>query len=105
MDAAGFIQICLAGWMDKNQQDVIEYLKEEVGVLKEPLGAKRGRFTDEQRGRPVRKTEKIRFGKLKEIATIATPSIRKPDHSTGAQERGDWWKDRMSEPFGWNAQL
>ena len=42
MDAAGFILICLVGWMNKNQQNVIEYLKEEVGALKEHLGANTG---------------------------------------------------------------
>ena len=40
MDAARFILICLAGWMNRNQQDVIEYLKEEVRVLKEHLGGR-----------------------------------------------------------------
>ncbi len=59
--------------MNKNQQNVVAYLKEEVGVLKEHLGAKRVRFTDEQRGRLARKAEKIRFGKLKEIPAIVTP--------------------------------
>ncbi len=59
MDAARFILICLDGWMNKNQQDVIKYLREEVRVLKEHLGAKRVRFTDEQRGRLARKTKKI----------------------------------------------
>ena len=31
--------ICIAGWMSRNQQDVIEYLQEEVRVLKELLAA------------------------------------------------------------------
>jgi hypothetical protein len=38
-----FLLICIAGWMNRNQQDVIEYLQEEIGVLKELLGQhKRG---------------------------------------------------------------
>ena len=68
MDPVRFILICLAGWMNRNQQDVIEYLREEVRVLREHLGLKRLRFTDEQRGPLDRKTKKIKFGKIKEIA-------------------------------------
>ena len=37
--------ICLAGWINRNQQNDIEYLQEEVKVLKEQLG-KRPRFND-----------------------------------------------------------
>ena len=72
MDAARFLLICLAGWMNRNQQDVIEYLGEEVRVLKEHIGPRRLRFTDEQRVRLARKAKKFRFGKLKEIAVIVT---------------------------------
>ncbi len=34
--------ICLAGWINRNQQNVIEYLQEEVRVLKELLGKRPG---------------------------------------------------------------
>lgn len=33
--------VSLAGWMNQQQQDVIEYLQEEVRVLKEQQGSKR----------------------------------------------------------------
>src|ERR1022692_2100770 len=32
-----FLLICLAGWMNRQQQAVIEYLEEEICVLKEQL--------------------------------------------------------------------
>ena len=73
MDPMRFLLICLAGWMNRNQQLVIEYLREEVRVLKEQLGPKRLRFTDEQRARLAHKAKKIQFGKLKEVASIVTP--------------------------------
>jgi hypothetical protein len=38
MNPFAFLVICLAGWMNRNQQEVIEYLQEEVRVLKELLG-------------------------------------------------------------------
>jgi hypothetical protein len=59
MDPIRFLVICLAGWMNRNQQQVIEYLREEVRVLREQLGAKRLRFTDEQRARLARKAKRI----------------------------------------------
>ena len=72
MNPTKFILLCLAGWINREQQAVIEYLWEEVRVLKEILG-KRPRFTDAQRRRLAAKAKKIRFGRLKEIANIATP--------------------------------
>jgi len=41
--------IALAGWLNRHQQEVIDYLIEENRVLKEQLEGKRLRFTDEQR--------------------------------------------------------
>ena len=46
--------IALAGWLNRHQQAVIDYLIEENRVLKEQLEGKRLRFTDEQR---IRLTE------------------------------------------------
>jgi hypothetical protein len=63
---------CLAGWINRNQQNVIEYLQEEVKVLKEQL-TKTPRFNDEQRRRLATKAKKIGLQRLKEIAAIVTP--------------------------------
>jgi len=41
--------VALAGWLNRQQQDVVEYLQEENRVLREQLGGKRIRFTDDQR--------------------------------------------------------
>jgi hypothetical protein len=43
--------IALAGWMNQQQWPMIEYLREENRVLREPLGQGRLRFTDDQRRR------------------------------------------------------
>jgi hypothetical protein len=42
----------LAGWVNRNQQDVIEYLLEENRILREYHGKKRLRFTDSQLSLP-----------------------------------------------------
>ncbi len=44
-----FLMLIFAGWVNRGQQDVIEYLQEENRVLREQLGGKRLLFTDRQR--------------------------------------------------------
>jgi len=43
--------IILASWVNRQQQEVIEYLRTENAVLKEKFGKKRILLTDEQRRR------------------------------------------------------
>ena len=44
-----FLILTVAGWVNRHQQDVIEYLQEENRILRQHAGAKRLRFTDAQR--------------------------------------------------------
>jgi FixJ family two-component response regulator len=37
MNPFTFLVMCVAGWMNRNQQEVIEYLQEEIRVRKELL--------------------------------------------------------------------
>jgi hypothetical protein len=64
--------LCLAGWINRNQQQVIEYLQEEVRVLKEQLG-KRPRFNDEQRRRLAAKARKIHPQRLQWLSPLVSP--------------------------------
>jgi hypothetical protein len=57
MNPMEFILLCLAGWINREQQAVIEYLSEEIRVLKEIHG-KRPRFNDAQRRRLAVKVKK-----------------------------------------------
>jgi len=68
-----FLVISLAGWLNQSQQQIIEYLIEENCVLREQIGRRRLRFTDNQRRRLAAKA--IRLGRkvLAQIATIVTP--------------------------------
>jgi putative transposase len=72
MNPIYFVLLCLAGWLNRNQQEVIQYLQEEVKVLKEQLG-KRPRFTDEQRRRLAAKAKPLGLARLKGIASIVSP--------------------------------
>ena len=40
--------VALAGWVNEQQLAVIEHLKEENRVLREQVGRRRLRFTDDQ---------------------------------------------------------
>ena len=47
--------VTLAGWVNRHQQQVIEYLMEENGVLRKQLKGRRVRLTDDQRRRLTRR--------------------------------------------------
>ena len=70
MNPLPFFLSCFVGWMNRHQQVVIEYLEEEIRVLKEQLG-RRPRFNDHQRrrlairGKPVRHKDLLRLGKYR----------------------------------------
>jgi putative transposase len=72
MNSLQFIVLCLACWINRHQQNVIEYLLEEVKVLEEQLG-KESRFDDDQRRRLAAKATKIGLKHLTRIATLVTP--------------------------------
>ena len=65
--------ITLAGWLNRHQQAVIDYLIEENRVLKEQLGGRWLRFTDEQRIRLAVKAKVLSRRLLDDIETLVTP--------------------------------
>jgi len=65
--------LILAGWINRHQQAVLEYLRAENQVLKEKLGKKRILLTDDQRRRLAVKGKVLGRKTLQEIATIVTP--------------------------------
>jgi transposase InsO family protein len=67
------LEIALAGWLNRHQQVVIDYLIEENRVLKEQLEGQRLRFTDEQRIRLAVKAKALGRRLLGEIETLVTP--------------------------------
>ena len=62
-----------AGWVNRSQQDVIEYLQAENRVLREQLGDGRFLFTDGQRRRLAARAKAIGRKGLFEISTLVTP--------------------------------
>jgi putative transposase len=68
-----FVVIAVAGWMNQKQQYAIDYLREENRVLKEQLGTRRLRFTDDQRRRLAAKAKLVGRRVLDEITDLVTP--------------------------------
>src|SRR5262249_54028634 len=68
-----FVVISFAGWMNQHQQHVIEYLIEENRVLREQIGNRRLRFSDNQRRRLAARAKKLGRRLLAQVATIVTP--------------------------------
>ena len=65
--------ISLAGWLNKQQQTLIDYPIIENRVLKEQLGDQRIRFTDKQRMALAAKAKKLSRELLNDIDTLVTP--------------------------------
>jgi len=65
--------VTIAGWVNRYQQDAIDYLKEENRILREHVGGRRLRFTDEQRRRLAAKARVLGRDGMKEVAGLVTP--------------------------------
>jgi putative transposase len=95
LDPFRLLLISLAGYLNQQQQEVIDYLQEENRVLHEQLGSKRLRLNDDQRRRLAVRAKKLDRRMLHELATLVTPETllawyrkliaRKYD---GSQQRG-----------------
>lgn len=68
-----FLMLIFAGWVNRHQQELIEYLQEENRALREQLGGKRLLFTDQQRRRLAVKAKAVGRKGLFELDTLVTP--------------------------------
>ena len=58
-DPLQFLVVAVAGWINQQQRDVIDYFQEENRVLREHLAPQRLRFTDAQRRRLAAKAKTL----------------------------------------------
>src|SRR3989441_5866250 len=65
-----FLVVSVAGWMNQHQQHLVEYLTEENRVLREQMGNRRMRFTDNQRCRLAARAKRLGRKILEQVATI-----------------------------------
>lgn len=68
-----FFVVLVAGWLERSQQEVIDYLRTEVAVLREQLGDQKLRLTDEQRRRLARAGKPLGRRGLADVASLVTP--------------------------------
>lgn len=73
LDPFQFVIIAVSGWMNHRQRQTIEYLREENRVLREQLGGRRIRFTDDQRRRLAASAKGLGRKLLAEVVTLVTP--------------------------------
>ena len=72
-NALHFLLLIFSGWVNRQQQDVIDYLKLENRVLREQLGGRRLRLTDDQRRRLAVSGKLLGRKILGEVAGIVSP--------------------------------
>jgi len=68
-----FLVAVMAGWVNRSQQEVIEYLQIENRILREQLGSQRLRFSSVQRRRLAEAAKRVGRKGLFGIGTIVTP--------------------------------
>jgi transposase InsO family protein len=88
--------LVLAGWINRQQQDAIEYLLTENGVLREKLGKKRILLNDEQRRRLAVKGKILGRKMLEQVATIVTPDTILRWHRELVASHWDYSKRRKT---------
>jgi putative transposase len=90
--------LVLAGWINRNQQHMIEYLITENQILREKLGKKRILLNDDQRRRLAVKGKILGRKLLLKIATIVTPDTILRWHRQLVAQKWDYSDRRTKRP-------
>jgi putative transposase len=69
-----FFMVALAGWMNRQQQEAIAYLKVENCILREKLGHKRLILNESQKRRLAEAAVRLPRQLLREVGTLFSPS-------------------------------
>ena len=91
--------IILASWVNRQQQEVIEYLRTENAVLKEKFGKKRILLTDDQRRRLAVKGKILGRKQLEQVGTLFTPDTILRWHRQLVANKWDY-SDRKEKKSG-----
>src|SRR5271169_1954066 len=93
-----FYFLILAGWVNRQQQQVIEYLRTENQVLREKLGKRRILLDDDQRRRLAVKGKVMGRKLLGQIGTLVTPDTILRWHRTLVAKKWDYSDRRKQSP-------
>ena len=91
-----FYVLILAGWINREQQQVINYLRTENQVLREKLGKKRILLSDDQRRRLAVKGKVLGRRVMAEFGTLFTPDTILRWHRTLVAVKWDYSERRKS---------
>jgi putative transposase len=89
--------VTLAGWVNQQQQEIIEFQRTEIQVLNEKLGKKRIILNDDQRRRPAVKGKVLGRKVLQQIGTLFTPDTILRWHRQLVAAKWDY-SDRQKKP-------
>src|SRR6266436_4926178 len=90
--------VILAGWVHRQQQQVIDYLRVENQILKEKIGKRRIVLNDEQRRRLAVKAKILGRKLLGEIGTLFTPDTMLRWHRQLIARKWDYSDRRKQNP-------
>src|SRR5262245_3379353 len=90
--------LTFAGWVNREQQQVLDYLVEENRVLKEQLKGRRLRLSDDQRRRLAAKGKRIGRHLLAQVATIVTPDTILRWHRRLIAAKWTFARNRVGRP-------
>jgi hypothetical protein len=65
--------LTITSWLDRREREALAYLIEENRLLRQQVGGRRLRFTDDERRRLAIRAHKLGRKALREVATIVTP--------------------------------
>lgn len=88
----------LAGWVNQQQQQIIEFQRTEIQILKEKLGKKRILLNDDQRRRLAVKGKVLGRKVLQEIGTLFTPDTILRWHRQLVAAKWDYSQRRQKKP-------
>ena len=88
----------LAGWVNQQQQQIIDFQRMEIDVLKEKLGKKRILLNDDQRRRLAVKGKVLGRKVLEQIGTLFTPDTILRWHRELVARKWDYSKRRPKKP-------
>ena len=95
----------LAGWVNRRQQDAINYLRTENQILREKLGKRRILLNDNQRRRLAVKGKVLSRRVLELLISVATPDtllrwhrelITRKWDAPGVSSGRNCWRDTLS---------
>ena len=93
--------VSIAGWINKHQQQVIEFQNAQLEECKKCFAGKRIPFSDDQRRRLAEKAKSLGRTALSQIATLVTPDTFLRWHRELVAQKWTYPKNSPGRPPRW----